>query len=164
MAEPIDYSNFVEEMTNVGKLVEKEMVERLYDNNSVVTGQLASSIQSEQVKETSADIFDLPISFAKYGIYVDNGAERGSGKMPPVRAIQEWIQFKRISVPPGYTTQQFAWAVAKTIAKKGQRFKKPKPWIEVSLNEVVNQNLQELGDAAAMDIDNNIEINYGEIG
>ena len=84
--------------------------------------------------------------------------------MPPVRAIIDWIKQKRISIPMAMTPTQFAWAVAKNIEKKGQRFKKPKPFIQVSLDAVVERNLANIGTATALDIDDHIEDNYAEIG
>jgi hypothetical protein len=84
--------------------------------------------------------------------------------MPPVQAIIDWIKQKRISVPAAMSPIQFAWAVAKSIEKKGQRFKKPKPFIQVSLDDVVQRNLNNIGEATALDINDNIQTNYGEIG
>ena len=164
MAEQITYPSLKLEMENIGALVKEEMIDRLFDQNAVVTGQLARSITPGDVITATEDTLSLPITLEKYGLYVDDGAERGAGGMPPVKAIFEWIKQKRISVPMGFTPTQFAWAVAKNIEKKGQRFKKPKPFIEVSLQEVVNRNLTNIGDATALDIDNHIESNYGEIG
>jgi len=161
--EPLTYPNLQLEMESIGALVKEEMIDRLFEQNAVVTGQLANSINPREVTVTQDSIV-LPISLLEYGVYVDNGAERGPGRMPPVRDIASWIRQKRIDVPSGFTPEQFAWAVARNIAKKGQRFKKPKPFIEVSLNDVINRNLNNIGDAAALDIDENIEINYGEIG
>ena len=103
-------------MSDIGTLVVEEMVDRLFDNNSVVTGNLARSIRplattfNEQTGLVEQDI-QLPL----YGIYVDNGAERKKGGMPPVSAIIDWIKQKRINVPQAMTPVQFAWAVAKNI-------------------------------------------------
>ena len=161
--EPLKYPNLQLEMSDIGTLVVEEMVERLFDNNSVVTGNLAKSIRP-LTTTVNGDIITQDIQFPLYGIYVDNGAERKKGGMPPVKAIIDWIKQKRISVPSAMTPIQFAWAVAKNIEKKGQRFKKPKPFIQVSLNDVVQRNLGNIGEAVALDIDENIQTNYGEIG
>ena len=164
MSEQLTYPNLQLEMSSIGALVKEEMIDRLFENNSVVTGQLAKSITPGDVITATPDTLSVPITLLEYGIYVDNGAERGKGGMPPIRAISEWIKQKRISVPAGFTPEQFAWAVARNIEKKGQRFKKPKPFIEVSLQEVVNRNLENIGEATALDIDEYIETNYSEIG
>ena len=163
MADQITYPNLALEMSDIGTLVVEEMVDRLFDNNSVVTGNLSRSIKPGP---TTVDqgVITQPITLPLYGIYVDEGSERKKGGMPPVRAIIDWIKQKRISVPSAMTPTQFAWAVAKNIEKKGQRFKKPKPFIQVSLNEVVERNLTNIGEATALDIDNYIEDNYAEIG
>ena len=164
MAEQMTYPNLQLEMEHIGVLVKEEMIDTLFDNNSVVTGQLARSITPGEVITATQDTISLPITLEKYGLYVDDGAERGKGGMPPVKAIFEWIKQKRITVPMGFTPEQFAWAVARNIEKKGQRFKKPKPFIEVSLQEVVNRNLTNIGEATALDIDEHIEDNYSIIG
>ena len=163
MAEQITYPNLKLEMQSIGALVKEEMIDTLFDNNSVVTGQLANSITPGEVVVTEQGL-ELPITLLKYGVYVDDGAERGKGGMPPVQAIKDWIKQKRISVPMGFTPEQFAWAVARNIEKKGQRFKKPKPFIEVSLQEVVDRNLTNIGEATSLDIDEHIEDNYSIIG
>ena len=163
MAEPITYPNLELEMSDIGTLVVEEMTDRLFDNNSVVTGNLARSIKPGPTQDNNG-IITQPITLPLYGIYVDEGSERKKGGMPPVRAIIDWIKQKRINVPTAMTPQQFAWAVAKNIEKKGQRFKKPKPFIQVSLDAVVERNLNNIGEAVALDIDENIQLNYGEIG
>ena len=163
MAEPVKYKNLELEMSDIGTLVVEEMVDRLFENNSVVTGNLARSItplSTTIVQDTVVQDIQLPL----YGIYVDEGSERKAGGMPPVRAIIDWIKQKRITVPPAMSVTQFAFAVAKNIEKKGQRFKKPKPFIQVSLDAVVERNLANIGTATALDIDEHIEDNYSTIG
>jgi len=162
MSNLTEYPQLELEISDVAILAAQEMVDRLYSNNSVVTGNLARSIRVQPEKDANG-VITAPISLKQYGIYVDNGAERRAGKMPPVTAIADWIRLKRISVPAAMTPSQFAWAVAKSIAKKGQRFKKPKPFIDVSLQAAVNQNLQNIADAVAQDVANNIETNYGTL-
>ena len=163
MSEPIKYPNLQLEMSDIGTLVVEEMVDRLFDNNSVVTGTFARSLQPGPT-QVEDGVITQPITLPLYGIYVDEGSERKKGGMPPVRAIIDWIKQKRISVPAAMTPTQFAWAVAKNIEKKGQRFKKPKPFIQVSLDDVVQRNLTNIGEATALDIDDYIEDNYAEIG
>ena len=155
MAEPVKYKNLELEMSDIGTLVVEEMVDRLFENNSVVTGNLARSITPLSTTIVD-DKVTQDISLPVYGIYVDEGSERKAGGMPPVRAIIDWIKQKKISVPPAMSVTQFAFAVAKNIERKGQRFKKPKPFIQVSLDEVVNRNLNNIGEAVALDFDDSI--------
>ena len=47
-------------------------------------------------------------------------AGRAAGKMPPVDAIKKWIEQKGITpIEQFMTTTSLAWAIAKSIAKKG---------------------------------------------
>jgi hypothetical protein len=98
----------------------------------------------------------------KYGEYVDDGAERGRGKRPPVRDIVQWIQQKRISVPKQFkNVEQFAFAISFNIGKLGQRFKRARPFIQPALNAVQQQYITsgKLASAVAIDLNNNIQIN-----
>jgi hypothetical protein len=82
--EPLTYPNLQLEMSDIGILVVEEMTNRLFDNNSVVTGQLAKSLKPVTTS-AKGDIITQGISLLQYGIYVDNGAERKRGGMPPVK-------------------------------------------------------------------------------
>ena len=71
MSEPITYPNLELEMSDIGTLVVEEMVDRLFDNNSVVTGNLARSIKPGPTTEQEG-IITQPITLPLYGIYVDD--------------------------------------------------------------------------------------------
>lgn len=72
------------------------------------------------------------IQMNDYAEYVDKG--RRVGSMPPVQDIASWIRKEAISIPSGLSVEDFAWAVSKSIEKKGI---KPKPFLE-RLNVEVN--------------------------
>jgi hypothetical protein len=98
----------------------------------------------------------------KYGEYVDDGAERGKGRRPPVQDIVQWIKQKRISVPNQFkNVEQFAFAISFNIGKSGQRFKRARPFIQPALNVVQEQyfNSGKLASAVAIDLNNNIQLN-----
>lgn len=65
------------------------------------------------------------ISMPNYAVFVDSGRKPNS-KMPPVSDILNWIRRKNISVPNMFTKESFAFAIAKSIAKKGI---KPRPFL-----------------------------------
>lgn len=45
---------------------------------------------------------------------------RGPGQMPPIQAIEEWIRAKGIQpLEANITVSSLAWAIAKSIAKRG---------------------------------------------
>ena len=128
-----------EGLQEAGQRIIDKMVDSLFEQQAVVTGKLARSIEST-VTEKDGN-YSLAISMENYGIYVDEGSERGPGKPPPVQAIVDWIKRKGISPPQGMTTKTYAFIIARSIGKKGQRFKQPKPFITPSVEFVANSYL-----------------------
>lgn len=140
-----------EQLNKIGVALVEQMRANLAANGSDLTGKLSNSIGYE-VTQDSQGQYTLQILMEKYGEYVDSGAERGPGRMPPVRAIQNWIVLRKIKVPQGLSLESFAWAIATNIAKKGQRFKKPKPFIEPAF-ETVYKNMMDNAMATAFEIE-----------
>ncbi len=136
-------------MNRTGELITDKMIDTLISNGSLATGQLARGI-SYQVLETEDGII-TKITIPGYGEFVDKGRRAGA-KMPPVQPIIDWVRVKRIKTPQ-YTTEQLGWAIAKSISKKGIR---PKPFIENSVQFVLQNFTEQLGEAAALDLTNAI--------
>ena len=158
--EPVEYKELTLELTSLAEQFKEEATDRLIENGSFITGRLARSI-TPQTPIVKSDLIIVPTRLLEYGKWVDNGAERGRGKQPPVSAIRQWIKLKRINVPTGFTVDSLAWAIATKIGKEGQRFKKARPFLQVSLNTVLDRNLRadNIGRATAQDINNNIQVN-----
>ena len=126
-------------------------IAKLRQNGSYSTGRLAKSIRLIPPIESQNKI-TLGVAMLKYGYWVDNGAKRGPGKRPPIKPILEWIKEKRIR-PQGKITQtQLAFMIAKSIGEKGVRFKKPKPFINSSLRNALDDNMQNIANKGAVDI------------
>jgi len=158
---PVAYLATTEELTLIANAYKEEAIIKLTQNGSNVTGRLAASIKVLPARVTENAIV-IPVTMLKYGEYVDDGAERGSGKRPPVRDIVQWIQQKRISVPKQFkNVEQFAFAISFNIGKSGQRFKRARPFIQPALNSVQQQYITsgKLSIAVAIDLNNNIQIN-----
>jgi hypothetical protein len=158
---PVEYLATTEELTKIANSYKEEAIIKLTQNGSNVTGKLAASITVQPARVTATSLV-IPVTMLKYGEYVDDGAERGRGKQPPVQDIKRWIQQKRISVPKQFkSVEQFAWAIAYNIGKQGQRFKRARPFIEPALNSVREQyiNSGQLANAVALDLDKNIQLN-----
>jgi hypothetical protein len=158
---PVEYLATTEELTKIANSYKEEAIIKLTQNGSNVTGKLAASIRVQPARVTQTSVV-IPVTMLKYGEYVDNGAERGRGKQPPVQDIVRWVKQKRISVPKQFkSVDQFAWAIAYNIGKQGQRFKRARPFIEPALNTVQEQyiNSGQLANAVALDLDRNIQIN-----
>lgn len=142
-------------MDRTGELITDKMIDTLISNGSLATGQLARGISAQTV-ETENGV-TTQITIPGYGQFVDQGRRRG--KMPPVQPIIDWVRVKRISTPQ-YTTEQLGWAIAKSIAKKGIR---PKPFIENSIQFVLNNFTQELTQAGAEDINNAVIAEFQKV-
>ena len=149
--QPVKFITLTEELEQIALDYQSEAQAILRKNGNVITGRLINSIKVQPAKSTPTGIV-IPITMLKYGDYVDDGNERRSGKQPPVQAIKQWIELKRITPPKGFTVEQFAWAVARSIGKNGQRFRRAFPFIFPALEYAVNKNIQQVANAAALDI------------
>ena len=137
-----------EGLEQVGQRIIDKMVDTLFENQSVITGNLARSL-SYQVDKTSKGYKLLILDNSgkggyNYGESVDKGLERKAGKMPPVKPIVDWIKRRGISPPQGMDVEQYAFIIARSIGKKGQKFKQPKPFIQPSVDFVLQQYMPEM--------------------
>jgi len=149
--QPVKFIALTEELEQVALDYQSEAQAILRKNGNNITGRLINSIKVQPAQITPTNIV-VPVTMLQYGEWVNDGAERGRGKQPPVRAIEQWIKLKRITPPKGLTVKQFAFAVAKKIGKEGQRFRKPYPFIQPALQYTINKNLQGIAIAASVDI------------
>ena len=118
-----------------GQIIKGKMIENLRRNKSVVSGNLLRSIYVESPEEPNerGNLETVLEIKAWYAELVDEGIDnRGPGKQPPAKPIQEWLRRKSIAVPAGITIEQYSFAIAKKIAKQGQR-KKAYPFIQPSI-------------------------------
>jgi hypothetical protein len=135
--------DFKEGLELAGERIVEKMIDSLFEQQAVVTGNLANSIEYK-VDEPKPGKYSMSISMLTYGTYVDEGSERGPGKPPPVKAIADWIKRKGIKPPAGMSTKTFAFVIARSIGKNGQKFKQPKPFITPSVEFVANSYLPEV--------------------
>lgn len=156
-------TDFIKEgLEQVGQKIIDQMVDTLFENKSVITGNLARSLSYEI--QTTKDGYKLLIldnsgkGGYDYGLSVDQGRSRGPGKMPPVKPIKDWIKRRGINPPQGMSVESFAFVIARSIGKKGQKFKQPKPFIQPSVEMVTSRFLPEiLQDKGVMFINQELE-------
>ena len=117
-----------------GDRIIDEMQNQLFENNSVNTGDLARSITKQLVENNGQDT--LQVSLLWYGeLLEDGGPGRRAGRMPPILPIEGWIKRKKIPVPSKFKSpKSFAFAIAKSIEKKGAKKYSKKPFIMESIN------------------------------
>ena len=147
--QPVKFVALTEELEQIALDYQSQARAILRKNGNDVTGKLSNSIKVQPALSTPTNIV-IPVTMLKYGDYVDDGAERGRGGQPPVRAIEQWIRLKRISVPKQFkNVKQFAFVIARSIGLKGS---KAYPFIFPALTYAVEKNLQPIANAAALDI------------
>jgi hypothetical protein len=121
-------------LLDFGDRIIDEMQNQLFENKSVNTGDLARSITKQLVKSNEQDT--LQVSLLWYGeLLEDGGPARRAGRMPPIRPIEGWIKRKNIPVPSKFKSpKSFAFAIAKSIEKRGAKKYSKKPFIMESIN------------------------------
>jgi hypothetical protein len=130
MATPLDQA-----IQQVGNQIVAEMRATLQRNGNDNTGRLSNSITA------TVEEGELIISMDNYGKWVNNGAERGSGRKPPIRAINAWIAKNSITPKQGITAKQLPWVIQASIGKRGQTRRHKFPFIEPSIQTVLSKDL-----------------------
>ena len=119
----------------VGNQIVAEMRATLQRNKNDNTGQLSNSITA------TVEGTELIISMDEYGKWVNNGAERGSGRKPPIRAIERWIAKNGITPKQGISRKQLPFVIQMSIGKRGQTRRKAFPFIEPSIEIILSKDL-----------------------
>ena len=124
----------------------QKLVGILSTKSPKASGRLANSFQIGDVDGTKG----YSIIFDEYGEIVDSG-RRPSQKMPPIKPILDWVREKGIKGTSRQSQESIAFAIAKTIQKKGYR---PQPFIQPSLNQAAEMLAQNIEQPTAKDIEN----------
>lgn len=148
------------------KIVDEMQVQEA-ENNSGGTGNLSRSITSNIIALPNNQGEKLEISLLWYGkLLEDGGPARKAGRIPPITPIENWIRRKNIAVPPKFKTpKQFAFVIARGIAKKGVKKYPKKPFIMDSINnEATNFGTKAITDGVELDIINDLNTQFIESG
>ena len=102
-----------------GKYLVKESRKNLTRKKKNVTNSLYDSLDYEV--KAMPNSFEFDFLMEEYGEWVDKG--RKAGKNPPFSPLRKWVQDRRIQFRDNsgrfQTYDQTAWAVVKSIGKKG---------------------------------------------
>ena len=153
----MEFENLDNALLDFGTRVVDEMQNQLFENKSVNTGDLARSITKNIVNNNDTET--LQVSLLWYGeLLEDGGPGRRAGRMPPILPIEGWIRRKNIPVPSKFKSpKSFAFAIAKSIKKKGVKKYSKKPFIMESIdNASANFGTAEITKALEKDIIINI--------
>ena len=155
----MELENLDNALMDFGQRIIDEMQNQLFENKSVNTGDLARSITRTVVPLPNNQGEQLQVSLLWYGeLLEDGGPGRRAGRMPPIRPIEGWIKRKKIPVPAAFKSpKSFAFAIAKSIEKKGVKKYSKKPFIMESIdNAAANFGTAEITKALEKDIIINI--------
>ena len=119
----------------VGNQIVAEMRATLQRNGNDNTGRLSNSITA------TVEGTELIISMDEYGKWVNDGAERGAGRKPPIRAIERWIAKNGITPKQGISRKQLPFVIQMSIGKRGQTRRKAFPFIEPSIKTILSKDL-----------------------
>ena len=133
-----EYTIFQAALTQFGKQIVNEMRNILKRNNNDNSGRLSDSIQ-ETVEGDK-----LQIKMLGYGKWVDDGHERGPGRVPPIKAINAWINKNGITPRGKVTAKQLPYVIQASIGKRGQTRRRAYPFIQPAIDNVLKTDLDNL--------------------
>lgn len=150
----MEFTNVIQFLNDYGKELADKNKRNLVNDDAVASGKLINSIRYIFNKNNTS--FEISMEMAEYWKYVENG--RKSGKFPPISAIREWVNVKRV-IPRPYngklpTENQLAFLIARSISKKGIR---PKPIFNDTLDDAMNDFENGLEDAFTKDVENEMD-------
>ena len=130
----MDNKNTLAALGEFAERARDQMVENLMNNRSFVTGDLAKSIVAEVFENQMMAVVSIG---EWYAITVEDGIGRKAGGIPPIAPIKNWIRRRNIVPKSGTTVEQFAFAIANKIAKRGTN-PKARPFAAPAIQEVKN--------------------------
>lgn len=129
----VEIYNAIEKFAHrVGNVLVRETVKAIDENDVRASADLRKSITYE-VKLFGTFVVITVFSPLNYAVYAHEG--RKPGRMPPIEPIQRWVRMKGIAGRYSVKTkrrmgtatsrwkedEQAAWAIARSIAKKGTK-------------------------------------------
>ena len=146
-----------EALQKFGNQIVYQMQNLLARNRANASGYLSNSIEAT-VTTPQENVTELTISMPAYGEIVDagRGKSRTGGPKQQWRGdIKQWIQQKGVKLKPGVTLEQAAFLITRKINQKGYR---AKPFIQPSIDQVINQDTEKISDAAFQITINNVDL------
>ena len=143
-----------------GKYLVKESRKNLTRKKKNVTSSLYDSLDY-QVK-AMPNSFEFDFLMEEYGEWVDKG--RKAGKNPPFSPLRKWVQDRRIQFRDNsgrfQTYDQTAWAVVKSIGKKGIE---PSNFYTRPFNLGFQKLPDEVAEAYALDVEEFLEFTIDKL-
>lgn len=149
------FENLTSVLNDFGKFLVEEYRDKLILENVNASDTLYNSVK--YMVERGENVFEVKLNLAFYWKYVENG-RRAGGKMPPISAIEKWIEVKPVLPRPMTngklpTNRQLAYLIARKIAVEGIA---PRPLLQQSVDEVLNVMKQHITEALVKDLENEV--------
>jgi len=145
-----------EALQKFGNQIVSRMQKLLVRNRANASGFLSNSIEANVITPKD-NVTVLDISMPGYGEIVDAGrgkSRRGGPKQQWRGDIKQWILQKGVKLKPGVTLEQAAFLITRKINEKGY---KARPFIQPAINQVVEQDTEQISDAAFQVTINNVD-------
>lgn len=159
----MEWKNLKEVLENYGKELVEQYRQTLTDKKINASYELSNSLRYIVDTKTKGR-FEVNISLLDYWKYIENG--RKPGKMPPIDAIERWVEIKPVLPRPMSngklpTQRQLAYLIARKIGIEGIA---PKPILAENVENLNDIFLPLIEEAIAKDIQREVEMIVKEIG
>ena len=157
------FENLTSVLNDFGKFLVEEYKDKLILEDVNASDNLYNSVT--YMVEKNNTTYEVKLNLLHYWKYVSNGRRAGA-KMPPISAIEKWIEVKPVLPRPMSngklpTNKQLAYLIARKISIDGIA---PRPLLQQSVDEVWRSMQEFIADALAKDIQKEINIELSSMG
>lgn len=157
------FENTTSVLNDFGRFLVEEYRDKLILENVNASDNLYNSVK--YTVEKGDNVFEVKLNLMHYWKYVENGRRAGA-KMPPISAIEKWIEIKPVLPRPMAngklpTNRQLAYLIARKISIDGIA---PRPLLQQSVDEVWDIMKEFIAEALAKDMQKEIDIELSRMG
>ena len=157
------FENLTSVLNDFGKFLVEEYKDKLILEDVNASDNLYNSVT--YMVERNNTTYEVKLNLMHYWKYVENGRRAGA-KMPPISAIEKWIEVKPVLPKPMAngklpTNKQLAYLIARKISIDGIA---PRPLLQQSVDEVWRSMQEFIAEALAKDMEKEINIELSSMG
>ena len=157
------FENLTAVLNDFGKFLVEEYKDKLILEDVNASDNLYNSVT--YMVEKNNTTYEVKLNLMHYWKYVENGRRAGA-KMPPISAIEKWIEVKPVLPRPMAngklpTNKQLAYLIARKISIDGIA---PRPLLQQSVDEVWRSMQEFIAEALAKDMEKEINIELSSMG
>lgn len=157
------FENLTSVLNDFGKFLVEEYKDKLILEDVNASDNLYNSVT--YMVEKNNTTYEVKLNLMHYWKYVENGRRAGA-KMPPISAIEKWIEVKPVLPRPMSngklpTNKQLAYLIARKISIDGIA---PRPLLQQSVDEVWRSMQEFITEALAKDMEKEINIELSSMG